>query len=243
MELNAKEVLEVLKKKGIEHFHHANTVQTSCVFLQHGRLLSRGTVDEKGIKQTPQKSDDFDKKYGIWYDVFLDTVDIHARAKSRNFYGPVLFVFGLGILEEDWLASIWITKKNPTDWKDADTPADRYFQSVEEFAKGYSKGNFGSMFMLRSAGGVLRLNPHLEHIIVDDPSWKYEGSDVYAQTIGALRASAWQGGLKDISIRKRECVTDCKCKDQYANVLNDAEYQKKFGKQTVKQFFFLNSGT
>jgi hypothetical protein len=241
MELDAKAVLQVLKEKKIEHFYHANTVQTSCIFLQHGRLLSRGTVDEKEIPQTSQKSDALDKKYGIWYDIFLDTVDIHARAKLRNLYGPVLFVFDLGVLEKNWLSTIWITKKNPSNWKDTDSSSDRYFQSVEEFGKTYKKGDFGSTFILRSAGGVLRLDPHLKEIIVDDPSWEYEGAGVYGQTIGALRASAWQGGLKDISIKKRVCVTDCQCKEDYSKILNNEEYEKRYGTQTVKQFFFLDA--
>lgn len=199
MELNSKDVLASLQKKGIDTLHHANTVQTACLFLQKGRLLSRGTVDEQGLEQTPQKSDDIDKKFGVWYDLFLDSVDIHARAKSRNFYGPVLFRFRLDLLSESWLPSVWITKKNPTQWKDGESLSDRYFTSVTEFDQTYKKGDFGSMFMLRNAGGVLRLMPHLRDIVLDDPGWEYQDVvDVYSQTVGALRASAWQGGLKDV---------------------------------------------
>lgn len=243
MELDAKEVLRVLRDKNIEYFHHANTVQTSCIFLQKGRLLSRGTVDERDIPQTPQKSDNLDKQYGIWYDIFLDTVDIHARAKKRNLYGPVLFVFDLGILEEDWLSTIWITKKNPTSWKSTDSHLDRYFQSVSEFESGYKKGDFGSMFMLRAAGGILRLNPHLKEIIVDDPNWKDVSVDahVYSEAVGALRASAWQGGLTNISIKKRVCVSECKCKEEYANVLSNQAQGERCGHQVAKQFFFLDA--
>jgi hypothetical protein len=240
MELNAIEVLKVLKKKEVKNFHHANTVQTACVFLQNARLLSRGTVDEKGVQQTAQKSDALDKRFGIWYDVFLDAVDIHARAKTRNLYGPVLFVLALEILEEDWLSSVWITKKNPTQWKAGDRPEDRYFQSVSEFDADYKYGNFASMFILRSVGGVLRLSPHLKSIVVDDPNWD-DGSDVYAQTIGALRASAWQGGLKDLVITRRECVPACSCKGQYAKVKNDSKNENKSSLDVLRQYFFLDS--
>jgi len=239
VELDTKAVVDVLRNLGVDTLHHANTVQTSCVFLQHGRLLSRGTVDEKGIEQTPQKSDDLDKRYGIWYDIFLDSVDIHERASSRNFYGPVLFRFDLELLNEDWLPSIWVTKKNPTQWKDGESAADRYYSSVEEFAAGYRKGDFASMFMLRHVGGVLCLIPHLRDIVLDDPGWEYQDTDVYSQAVGALRASAWQGGLKSLDILKRQCHDACKCSKQYGDVLNDAEAKKKYGKQTVKQFFFM----
>ncbi|MGQ3122428.1 hypothetical protein [Variovorax sp.] len=239
MELNSREVLEVLKSKGIDTLHHANTVQTSCLFLQHGRILSRGTVEERGLEQTAQKSDDLDKRFGIWNDLFLDSVDIHERAKSRNFYGPVLFRFKLDLLSEDWLPSIWVTKKNPTEWQTGEPATDRYYSSVEEFKSGYKKGDFGSMFMLRNAGGVLRLAPHLKDILLDDPNWEYQDNDVYSQTVGALLASAWQGGIKDIDIHKRKCLSGCKCIGQYTDFLESEETKKKYGPRTAKLFFFM----
>jgi hypothetical protein len=234
MELNSKAVLSVLKSKGITEFHHANSVQTSCIFLQQGRLLSRGTVDERGIKQTPQSSDEVDRRYGIWYDLFLDAVDIHKQMNSRNFYGPVMFVFDIDLLLEDWLPTIWVTKKNPVKWTASDTPADRYFQSIDEFKNGYhpgQKGSLGTMFMLRNAGGVLRLDPYLKEIVVDDPGREIEDANAYSLTVGALRASACQGGLTNISIRKRVCSSNCKCASNY----------KTLGHKSVKQFFLLNT--
>lgn len=55
MELASKDVLSVLREKDINRFYHANTVQTSCIFLQHGRLLSRGTIDERGRPQVDDR--------------------------------------------------------------------------------------------------------------------------------------------------------------------------------------------
>jgi hypothetical protein len=242
MELNSKEIHKSLKSKNINTLHHANTVQTACIFLQNGRLLSRGTVDERRIEQTAQKSDAIDLKYGIWYDIFLDSVDIHERAGRRNLYGPVLFRFNLDVLLENWLPSVWITKKNPTLWKDSDTHSDRYFQSVDEFHNTYKKGNFNSMFMLRHAGGVLRLLPHLKDIVVDDPALEYqEGVDVYSQTVGALNVSAWQGGIKDLKIVKRKCSPDCQCGEQYQAFLLDKTSVQKYGPQTAKLFFHMSA--
>ena len=99
--MQGKDVYNILKKIGAKQLHHANTVRTSCTFLEHGALLSRGFVEDKGLKQTSQYTDALDKKYKIWHRVFLDHVDIHARGGRRkgfNQYGPVLFVFDLGIL-------------------------------------------------------------------------------------------------------------------------------------------------
>ena len=209
--------------KGIDTLHHANTVQTACLFLQHGRLLSRGTVVDRGLLQTPQISDALDQRFGIWNDVFLDSVDIHKRASQRNLYGPVLFCFALDLLLEPGNPTVWISQKNPTDWKEWEEPGDRYFSSVEQFAEKYSKGDFGSMFMFRHVGGILSLKPHLRDIVVDGPTLRDDGVDLYSHTLGALRLAAWQGGLGRVEIRRRECSSSCKCAAQYEALMKEED--------------------
>ena len=40
--MNPREVYDVLIKIGARTLHHANTITTSCTFLESGALLSRG---------------------------------------------------------------------------------------------------------------------------------------------------------------------------------------------------------
>lgn len=95
MELEAKKVAEILKLRGVTSLYHANTVQTACTFLRNGRLMARGVVEERGLIQTPQASDESDRKFGIWYDIFVDAFDIHETLLRRNAYSPALFVLDL----------------------------------------------------------------------------------------------------------------------------------------------------
>ena len=227
MELNAKALLQVLKEKGVDTLYHANTVQTACAFLHQGHLMARGIVDERGLAQTPQQTDDLDKRYGIWYDLFLDGVDIHDRTRRRNYYGPVLFEFDIGLLSQDWLPSLWVTKSNPQNWKDEDKAADRWFATVDEFSTNYQKGNFDKMFVLRHVGGLLRLQPFLRKIVIDNPNQTIRGVDAYSQAVGALRASARVAGLADTHIEARVCRDGCKCVELY-----DEMYA-----QTLENFF------
>ena len=120
MELNTLAVYEILKSKGVDFLYHANSVQTSCTFLKNGSLLSRGVVQRRGFRQTEQPSDVIDQKYGVWLDIFTDSVDIHQRANRRNTYGPVLFKINIDILKTLNLPPLWITKKNPTKWIDGE---------------------------------------------------------------------------------------------------------------------------
>lgn len=94
-------VYSMLKDIGATHLHHANSVTTSSIFLEYGALASCGFVEYYKIAQTQQPSDEIDKKYGIWHCIFVDHVDIHARAgrkKGPNQYGPVVFVLDLDVL-------------------------------------------------------------------------------------------------------------------------------------------------
>jgi len=215
MELDAREVLRVLREKEISRLYHANSVRTSCSFLRQAKLLSRGTLVELGLPQTPQRTDQLDRSFGLWYDVFLDTVDIHYRARRRNNYGPVLFEFNMEIFEQEWLAYVWITKSNPINWNQDTEYSDRYYQTIDEFSEGFSYGDFDKLFVFRSIGGVLRLRPYLNRILIDRSLREINGVRAYDQAVGALKASAVAGGLLEIEISPHECQENCNCIDQY----------------------------
>src|SRR5688572_13876350 len=89
--IEAKQLFELLKEKGVEFLHHANTVKTSLSFIEKKALLSRSYIETNELVQTPQYTDDKDKKLNIWDSIFLDGWDLH-KPFGINFYGPVLFV-------------------------------------------------------------------------------------------------------------------------------------------------------
>lgn len=44
MELDPREIYEVLKRQNILFLYHANTVSTSCTYIEQDGLVSRGAV-------------------------------------------------------------------------------------------------------------------------------------------------------------------------------------------------------
>lgn len=216
MDLSSNKVFEILKNKKVTELYHANTVLTACTFLQKGMILSRGNVEREKLFQTSQSSDAVDKKYGIWFDAFVDSVDIHARAKKRNVYGPVLFVIDSEIIEKTYTGKIWVSKLNPTKW--ADTKKDqRWFSSIDDLSENFVKGRFDQMILFRHSGGALPIKNYLKKIILDDP--RYEGSDkmdVFSSARGALQLAMTLGGI-DVPIVKRKCETSCKCENEYSD--------------------------
>lgn len=133
--MNAQDVLLVMERKNITELYHANTVLTSLSFLAAGGLLSRGAVEERRLPQTSQTSDDLDKEYNIWYDIFFDSADYHQRMKRLNFYGPVCFVYDKMVLTWPDIPDIKITTVNPANW--ADIPEEeRYLLDVNDYKNG-----------------------------------------------------------------------------------------------------------
>lgn len=214
MELSPKAVLKALKNKGVESVHHANSVITACTFLRTGSLLSRGVVANEGLYQTPQDSDETDKAYGVWFDIFVDSADNHHRAKRSNVYGPVLFVLDPELMSQECSGNVWVTKLNPTKWAGLEH-SDKWFSTARELSRDFVFGRFDQMIVFRHCGGRIPLSPYLKEIILDDPRRKTLGGiDYYSMAYGALTLAKSQGGI-DVKITRRVCPTECKCFNQY----------------------------
>lgn len=215
MDIPSKHVFEALQQKGVGEIHHANSVVTACQFLRSKSLISRGTVERLGVKQTPQSSDQLDKRYGIWFDTFADTVDIHARARRTNAYGPVLFVLDAVIIEKTYTGRVWVTKLNPTKWANK-SDDERWFRDKADLDANMVKGRFDQMIVFRHSGGELPFKSFLQKIVLDDPQqMNGDGVDLFSLGIGALRLAMSDSGL-DILIERRVCEPNCQCKAEYA---------------------------
>ena len=214
MDIPSKQVYEILQNAGVDSIHHANSVVTACEFIREQSLLSRGTVERMGFHQTAQSSDGLDKRYGIWFDVFADSVDIHERAGRENAYGPVLFVLDSKIIENTYTGRLWVTKQNPTKWA-GKKDKDRWFQSKQDLEDNFVYGTFDQMIVFRHCGGSLPFGKYLKEIIVDDPEIESEaGVDFFSMAVGALRYAMSQSGTS-VPIVKRECAATCTCVATY----------------------------
>ena len=234
--LSSKGLHEILIEKKVDFLHHANTVLTSLTFIRQGCLLSRGTVQENNLLQTPQKSDEKDKLHEVWDSVFLDGTDHHSLYKAYNVYGPILFKIRLDLLLSDDFDKVYITKSNPTIWRDVKPSEDNYYESLKEVRSDYLNGKIlpsQIMFTFRSIERKLDLKKYLHSIIVDDPKMRFptkQGSIEGRDYLMPLFTEAInQNGLSHISLEKRTHNTSCSCFKQYTNMLNtDPSTFKRF---------------
>ncbi len=214
MDIPSKYVYEVLADNGVDELYHANSVVTSCQFIRSCSLLSRGTVERLRLSQTSQSSDDLDKRYSIWFDVFADSVDIHDRAKRANIYGPVLFVIDSEIVLNSYTGRLWVTKSNPMYWR-GKAERDRWFKDKTGLAANFVQGDFGQIVVFRHCGGELPIRRFIKKIILDDPQRQTEDDlDFYSMAVGALRLALQDADI-DIQIERRECKHRCQCLDYW----------------------------
>jgi hypothetical protein len=216
MQIPSNILYKILVENGITEIYHANSVLTACQFLRAGALLSRGTVERRGMFQTPQSSDVIDRKHSVWFDVFVDSVDIHQRAGIFNAYGPALFVIDSAIIKETYTGGVWVTKMNPTKWSGL-KHNEKWFTSAEDLRANFVKGRFDQMIVFRHCGGELPFGIHLKEVILDDPQFQTSlRTDIHSMARGALLLARTEGGI-DVKIKRRKCSVGCKCIGKYKN--------------------------
>lgn len=227
MKLNNKELYELFRQRGVKNLFHANTVATSITFIEQGGLLSRQQIENKNLYQTAQTSDDIDKQFDIFDDIFLDTADLHKHFSRQNHYGPVLFKFKLELILDTEL-DIWITKDNPIYWESFPRLENKYFHSVEELSEKWNEYEIQrKMFTIRKPRKPI-LFENLESIILDNPKVKTtHNTCLKSESEKALKyALAGDKHLKEI-LAWRECG-HCFCTDNYQKQVDAPELAKKF---------------
>lgn len=164
------EIKQVLLNKNVQHLYHTNTVETSISFLKCNGLMSRGYCQDKNLPQTYQYTDNSDKRYGIFYDIFFDSIEIQERT-GISYYGPVMFVYSIDVLDTVKEGHIRITKMNPEKWTPNMSISEKYFMNINELATEFVKGDFGQHITLTNQVNPLSFD-YLEKVVLSDPQQK-----------------------------------------------------------------------
>ena len=231
MKLDNKELYELLKNKGINYLYHANTVATSITFLEYNGLMSRGAIEYEGLYQTEQPSDELDKKFNVWNDMFIDTTDLHGYFPRQNLYGPILFEFDIElVLEKSY--DIWITKNNPIYWELDYKDEDKYFVDIADLVDHWdSVERQRKMITIRNNAEPILFN-YINKIIVDDPRVIInKGKDSEVHLFNEAK-KAIKNIVKDKPNLKNKFITrncnNCFCRQNYLIEVSVADLKRLF---------------
>ncbi|WP_405155845.1 hypothetical protein [Paenibacillus sp. FSL K6-0108] len=226
MKLDSISLYKYLNSIGVSHSYHANTVPTACSFIKAGELLSRGAVEQLGLYQTAQDSDDIDKIFNVWNDIFLDCNDLHIRFGRENKYGPVLFKFKTEFLIQENF-DVWITKDNPIRWNLEFSEKERYFSNLDEVKESYSDKSYIEMITLRSS---LPLSfDYLEEIKLDFPNVRIGSVSLY-KTATKVLTKAMRESEYDYSQVKK---VKRRCKSCYCH----SNYRRQYSSDSLREIF------
>lgn len=220
--MNSTEVKAILMQCGVKHLYHVNSVLTALTYLENGGLLSRETVEKRGLPQTPQKTDSLDQLFNIYNDIFFDSVDIHERSRNVNHYGPITFVYSIDVLDELSDYDVLVTKKNPAFWKETATEEDKYFLDGDELSFFFELGNFGQHITIKNISQEISFQ-NLEEIIIEDPGEKH--IDLFKNASNAL-ISVMEKNKLMIPLSARNCPKECHCREKYENAKNGYAYYR-----------------
>jgi len=226
MKVNNTELHQLLTEKGIHFLFHANTVSTSKTFIEQGGLLSRGAIEQNGLIQTVQSSDEIDKLFGVWNDIFLDTVDLHGYFPRQNLYGPVAFKIRTEfMLNNDY--DIWITKDNPINWNQEDTNKERYFENVGELRDNWDNyQRQRKMVTIRNQNNPI-LFDYVEEVIVDDPRVKKGDIIYFNECFRILKEALLVNPPLKNRFKTRQC-NNCFCRNNYIRQVSYNDLNRLF---------------
>lgn len=211
MSIDPQKVKKVLTSRGVAELYHANTVVTALSFLRSGGLLSRGYAEDIGMPQTPQQTDDSDKRFGIYYDIFFDATDIHQRARNLNYYGPISFVYSVDVLDYPGI-EVKVTTGNPQYWKTGQKAEERYFSTEVELELHYDNTDFGEHITICNMHAPIPFFPYLQKIIIENP--QIEETAFFENAVKAIRDELVYQGIA-IPLQIRVCSKDCCCYETY----------------------------
>jgi hypothetical protein len=226
MRLNNGELHQLFTEKGIIFLNHANTVATSITYVRQGGLLSRGAVQTNGLNQSPQSSDELDKIFNVWNDVFLDTVDLHGYFPRQNYYGPVLFKLSVDLVTNPDF-EIWVTKDNPINWTASMTDAEKYFISVEELRNTWDNYQRQKKMVTIRNNSIPILFNYIYEVLVDDPRVKVGEVVMFNEAVKGLKEALTINEPLKNKFKIREC-NSCFCTANYLQQVAPQDLSRLF---------------
>lgn len=211
------ELLELLKSKEIKYLYYATSVKSACSMLNSGTLMSKHQLNFQKLPMTEPDNSDLEKAVGVWNKISLYTCDLHGYFTRQNKLGPVCFLIDINFLSEVNEKDLFISKRNPLNWKKTLKKNQIYYSSATEFAERFDtliseKTAHKNIILIRDKKTTIDLNKYLVKIILDKPAHRHL---LFTKSKNSLIASLKASELQHIPLQIRECKEFCFCEANY----------------------------
>lgn len=214
------ELHSFLKSKGVKYLYCANSVKNSCSMLECGELISKHQLNYKKLPMTEPINADSEKKASMWNKIPLYICDLHGYFTRQNKQGPVCFVMDIDFLLEIHEKDLYISKRNPINWKKHLKSNQICYSSVAEFAEEFDsllpeRKAHKNIILLRDKKSAVDLRKYLVKIILDKPAHRHL---LFMKAQKALKSALEKAELANIPLKIRECKDFCFCEANYGEM-------------------------
>lgn len=218
-----------LKNKGVKYLYYTSSVKSSCSMLEYGELISKHHLNHKKLPMTEPDNSDLEKRVSMWNKIPFYICDLHGYFTRQNKQGPVCFVVDIDFLSEVHEKDLYISKRNPVNWKKNLKSNQICYSSVKEFAEEFdtllqNRKAHKNIILIRDKKSSINLKKYLVKIIIDKPDRRHL---LFVKAQKALKSALEKSELTNIPLSIRECKNFCFCQTNYEE-MSIEEIEKLF---------------
>lgn len=224
-----EELYKFLKSKNIEHLYFATTVKNACSMLNCGELMSPHQLSFQKLPMSLIENSDTYKQSSMWNKISFYLYDLHGYFARQNKLGPVCFAIDINFLLELNEKDLYISKRNPLNWKKGLKRNQICYSSVTEFAEEFEdllpcRTAHKNIILIRDKKSKIDLRKHLAKISLD----KLENRHLlFKKAETALYNALEHSGLEKALLNVKKCDSFCFCQLNYSAMTRD-EIEKLF---------------
>lgn len=214
------ELHSFLKSKGIKYLYYASSVRNSCSMLECGKLISNHKLNYQKLPMTEPVNSDLEKRARMWNKIPFYICDLHGYFTRQNKQGPVCFVIDIDFLSEVHEKDLYVSKRNPFNWKKNLKSNQICYSSVSEFAESFDsllpeRTAHKNIILVRDKKSAIDLKKYLVKIIFDMPAHRYL---LFTKAQKALKSALEKSELANIPLEIRNCRNFCFCETNYSEM-------------------------
>ena len=133
--VSPKELYKFLKDKGIDYLYFSTTVKNACSMIDYDTLMSLRVLSLNELPMSSVDNEDTYKRCHMWNKIPLYLCNLHGYFSRQNRNGPVCLKISVDFLLDIHDRDLYISKRNPLNWKKTLTKNDICYSSVEEFSE------------------------------------------------------------------------------------------------------------
>lgn len=211
------ELHQFLKKKEVKYLYFSSTVRNICSMIHSDTLMSMRLLSLNKLPITDVDNPDAYKQSSMWNKIPLYLCNLHGYFPRQNRNGPVSLKISIDFLLEIHQRDLFISKRNPLNWKNSLTKKDICYSSVDEFSETFDtlydeRKMHKTIILIRDKKSQINLSKHLVEISLDYLDDKHL---LFKKSQKALTEALNKSNLNHVPFTTSRCNGFCFCQINY----------------------------